>query len=379
MAVMGTSGTGEARVRIGLVGPVLPYRGGIAQHTTMLHRSLCERVELCTISFRRQYPKHLYPGSSDLDPEHKGHHESGVHYILDSVNPLTWAAACDILSAHSPQQVIIPWWTFFLAPCFGFVAHSLRKRGISSMFLCHNVEDHESAFWKTALSRKVLSQGSSFLVHSKSEEAKLKRFLGKSPIAVHPHPVYHQFPPATRKLPRRARLELLFFGFVRRYKGLDVLLEAMHLLREEEVFLTIAGEWWEEDPKLRISLADGIRRNKVEAVKRYLSEQETAEYVERADVLVLPYRSATGSGVIPLAYHYGKPVIASRIGGIPEVVIDGVSGRLFEPEDPYALAEVIREFLHTSPGEMEKGVRTAAERMTWHSLAECILNMADKK
>jgi len=365
----------EALSSIGLIGPVLPFRGGIAQHTTMLHRSLSSKADLCTISFKRQYPRYLYPGKSDRDPEYQGYSEPGVMYVLDSLNPVTWTKACRILLARAPGLIIIVWCTFFGAPYLGFMARYFRKRGIRVMFLCHNVIDHEAAFWKVELSRRALSQGSSFLVHTESEKARLDQLVPGAQVSVHPHPVYHQFPSAKKKLPHRGRLELLFFGFVRHYKGLDILLEAMKYLEKEDIFLTIAGEWWGGNTISRKLLSNDRLSARVEVIDRYVSEQEAAEYFYRTDLVVLPYRSATGSGVIPLAYHYGKPVIASRTAGIEEVVVDGVSGRLVRPEDPSALAEVIYEFIRNNPVHLHEGVKKTAEAMTWEGLADCILGI----
>ena len=359
---------------VGLIGPVLPFRGGIAQHTTMLHRALLTRSDLCTISFKRQYPKFLYPGKSDRDPEYAGHSEAGALYVLDYMNPFTWVSACKRLLEHSPRLVVIVWCTFFGAPCLGFMAKYLRKRGVRVMFLCHNVTDHESSFWKGWISRMALSQGDSYLVHTNSEKKKLNNLLPGADVIVHPHPISRQFPLAEKHLPRRAGLELLFFGFVRHYKGLDVLVDALKLLHGEDVFLTVAGEWWGNDVDLKRSLKSESIEPRVEVIDRYVSEEETAEFFQRADYVVLPYRSATGTGVIPLAYHYGKPVIAARTGGIPEVVIDGVSGRLFQPENPEALAEVVRELMHASPEKMREGARKAAEQMTWKSFTTSILD-----
>lgn len=366
-------------MHVGLIGPVLPFRGGIAQHTTMLHRSLSRKVSLCTVSFRRQYPRYLYPGKSDRDPEYVGHAEKGVQYVIDSFNPVTWIKACRILTGCSPKLVIIIWCTFFGAPYLGFMARYFRKRGVQVMFLCHNVIDHEAASWKVKISRMALSQGSIFCVHANRERERLGRLVPGAQVMVHPHPIYDHFPPAKANLRRRAKLELLFFGFVRRYKGLDVLVEALSLLKEEDIFLSVVGEWWERDAALLNILKNARLQSRVEIVDRYVSGDEAANYFSRADVVVLPYRSATGTGIIPLAYHYGKPVIAARTGGIPEVVMDGVSGRLFEPENPRALAEVIREFLHTEPDRMRGGVQRVAEHMTWDSLAECVLKAISKE
>lgn len=363
--------------RISIIGPTLPYRGGIAQYTTMLHRALKSECNLLTISFRRQYPGWLYPGKSDIDPEYKDYQETGVHYILDSINPFTWLKGCRLIVEHTPHAVIIPWWSVFWTFCFVFIAKFLSYRGIPVVFLCHNVIEHESAFWKRILTRWVLSQSNKFLVHTKEEARKLKILVPQAHITVHPHPIYIQFPPSKGIFPRRAKLELLFFGLVRPYKGVDVLIEAMHLLKGEGIFLTIAGEWWLKDAKLRKRI-EGLH-GKVELVDRYIGESEVAEYFARCDVVVLPYRSVTGSGVIPVAYHYGKPVITTLVGGLPDVVEDGVSGRLVPSDNPYALADVIREFLNRTPVNMREGVRKVAERMTWESLVECTLDLCQKK
>ncbi len=366
-------------VRIGLLGPILPYRGGIAQHTTMLHRELRKQCDLLTISFKRQYPGWLYPGKSDLDPGYSGYSEPGVLYTLDSLSPLSWFKTAKLFVKYNPRVVVIPWWTVFWVPCFGFIAKYLRRKGVQVLFFCHNVIEHESANWKTSLTKWVLSQGSFFIVHTKEDASNLKKLISNAKIIIHPHPIYEQFPAPKGVLARRARLELLFFGFVRPYKGLDILIEAMHLLKEEDIFLTIAGEWWKKNENLLKRLNDKEIKTKLEVVDRYVSEEEIAEYFDRADVVILPYRSATGSAIIPLAYHYGKPVIASKVGGLPDVVEDGISGRLVNPEDPEALAEAIRELLGQTSPNMRDGVKKVAQGMTFRSLAECILNIEKRE
>jgi glycosyltransferase involved in cell wall biosynthesis len=364
-------------VRIGLIGPVLPYRGGIAQYTTMLHRALRSRCDLITISFKRQYPKWLYPGKSDLDPEYTKYKEPKVFYTLEQLNPITWLKVCHLLISHSTNVVIIPWWTVFWAPCFWFISAYLRYKGIQVLFLCHNILEHESAFWRVQLTKWIFRNGSCFVVHAKEEASNLNTLIPNARISIHSHPIYNQFPHAKGRLPRRSKLELLFYGFVRSYKGLPVLVEAMHLLKGEDVFLTVAGEWWEDDWALRKRIEDKDLKDKIEVIDRYVTEKETAEFFCRADVVVLPYRSASGTGVIALAYHYRKPVIATIVGGLPDVVDDGVSGRLVKPEDPYAMAEVIREFLHKPSTNMRKGIAKVSSHMTWDSLAKCIINFVN--
>ncbi|MEE8575399.1 MAG: glycosyltransferase [Thermodesulfobacteriota bacterium] len=369
---MGEAPDNLERKRVALLGPTLPYRGGIAQYITTLNRIFASRTDLLTVSFKRQYPKLLYPGESDLDPDYTNHKEPGVLYEVDSLNPLTWLRVCRRLVSHRPEAVIISWWTVFWAPCFGFIARYLKRRSIKVIFICHNVVDHESAAWKIRLTRWVISNGSAFLIHCKNDGEKLNELVPGAKTVFHLYPGYDKFPEPKGTLPRRAKLELLFFGFVRPYKGLDILIDAMELLKGEEIFLTVAGEWWDGGDGLRARL--NSLGGKAEVIDRFVTEDETAELFSRADVVVIPYRNSTGSGIVPLAYRYGKPVIATSVGGLPDVIDDGLSGFLVSPEDPEALAGAIRKFLGGERPDLSKGIKNAASRMTWEGLAKTLLS-----
>jgi glycosyltransferase involved in cell wall biosynthesis len=361
-------------MKIGLIGPVYPFRGGIAQYVTMLYRTLSLQSDVISLSFKRQYPKWLYPGEKNIDADYARHMETGVSYSIDSLNPLTWLKASQYLMSHSVSVILIPWWTVYWAPCFGFIAGYFSRRNIKVIFLCHNIVEHEPARWKTVISRRVLSKGDMFVVHTRSDAERLRNLMPKASIVLHPHPIYRQFPMPKKKLVRRAHLELLFYGFIRQYKGVDVLIKAMKLLENEDVFLTIAGEWWGKRGTLWKMMKKAKLNDKIEIIDRYISEEETAELFFRADVTVLPYRSSSGTGVVSLAYRYGKPVIVTAVGGLPEVVSDGVSGYVVKPEDPYALAEAVHKFLHNSSANMKEGVEMVARNMTWDSLADSILD-----
>lgn len=353
-----------------LIGPVLPFRGGIAQHTTMLHRALRARTDCLTLSFTRQYPKWLFPGKSDRDEALGEYMEPGVEYLLDSLSPFSWEAALTRVKSFSPNVAIVPWWHVYWSFCFGWLLRGLRRQGIETVLLCHNVMQHEDSAWRRQLSAFVFTLADRYVVHTHEDCAKLVSVIPKARVSVHPLPIFDQFPSPTVSLPRRARLELLFFGFIRPYKGLDVLLEAMTLLRNEEVHLTIVGEFWKGENETRHFLSQHGLWQQVELVSRYVSDAEAADYFARSDVVVLPYRSATGSAVVPLAYHYGKPVIASRVGGLPDVVEDGITGTLVEPSNSRALASVIKEWAASSgkPQFNQDGIARACRRMSWDSL-----------
>jgi glycosyltransferase involved in cell wall biosynthesis len=339
----------------------------------MLRRALGDQVCLQTLSFSRQYPAWLFPGASDRDPDYAGYREPGVDYEIDSLNPISWIRAVSSIRHRQTRLVIIPWWTVFWAPCFGYMAAALRRRNIDVVFLCHNVVEHEAAGWKQWLTRKVLGYGTRFVVHTRSEQANLRAIIPGAECAVQAHPVYDHFPDAEQVLPRRGGLELLFFGFVRPYKGLDILLEAMARLQGEDVHLTVAGEFWgggEQVTRERIAEL-GIDRQ-VEIRARYHSARETAQLFERCDVVVLPYRSATGSGIVPVAYRYGKPVIASRTGGLPEVVEEGKTGWLVEPGEADGLAALIRTLCRDGMPDMRADIERIKRGMSWQSLASLV-------
>ncbi len=366
--------TAEAQFhRVVVIGPVPPFRGGIAQHTAMLGRALSEVAETMIVSFARQYPSWLFPGASDRDPDAAPLEDPTPHFTIDTLNPLTWRKAIREIAAYAPDLVVIPWWTFFLAPCFYYLAGACRRRGWHVRFFCHNVVDHEAAWWKLALARFVLTKGSSYVTHTRPDAANLRRMVPAAEVFVHPHPIYDQFPPSSRRLPRRAARELLFFGLVRPYKGLDVLIEAMGRLKGEDVALSVVGEFWDGRDEAGKRIRELGLDDRIELVPRYVSDAEAADYFARADAVVLPYRNATGSGVVALAFHYDKPVIASRVGGLADVVVDGSSGYLVPPGDPEALAAAIRRLNQADLDGMGRAISALKGTLSWAHLARTIV------
>jgi glycosyltransferase involved in cell wall biosynthesis len=362
--------------RLILIGPVFPFRGGIAQHTTMLKRALEKETSLGTISFTRLYPKWLFPGASDREEGKKDAVEPGVHYLIDSLNPLTWFAAARFCIKFKPDIVVIPWWTIYWTFCFWYLARRFRRADIPVIFLCHNVIEHESTGWKVFLTKLALGQTDRFMVHTRQDEKNLAHLLPGSKISRHPLPLFDQFPKPARQLARRAALELFFFGFVRPYKGLDLLIDALHLARlPADFFLTIAGEFWQGKKALIQQINEKALQDRIEIIDRYLPEQEAADLFQRADLVVLPYRSATGSGVIPLAYHYNKPVLVTPVGGLPEVVIAGESG--FIAAEPTAAS--IARCLEDCRGRLQDreriliGINRAKKNLSWENFVRCLL------
>ena len=362
----------ENHKKIAVIGPVLPFRGGIAQHTTMLKRAMSEKSDILVLSFSRQYPGWLFPGESDRDPAYKGHIEAKTEYLIDSLNPLSWKKAISRIINFNAEIVLIPWWTVFWAPCFGYISRGLKKKGIEVIFFCHNVVEHEAATWKTILTRSVLRNAHRFVVHTKEEKTNLLTLLPDANITVHPHPIYDHFPEPDGKFPRRKSLELLFYGFVRPYKGLDDLIDAMLLLKGKDIQLTIAGEFWKDEEITRQKIISLGLTEQIELRPRYHTDQETAKLFDRADIVVLPYRSATGSGVVPIAYHYNKPVIVTNVGGLPDVVLDRKTGFIVPANDSSSLAKAIINTNQKNCKLMASQILECKKSLSWDSLASVI-------
>ena len=364
-------------MRVSVIGPVTPFRSGISRHTTAIAREMARRenIDVSVVSFTRQYPKFLYPGESEIDPD--AHSPEGIEcdFCLDSMNPLSWRVAARKALSSEPDLAVIPAWTFFVAPCLGFVARALRLKGVPVAMVVHNAEDHERARWKSALSHFQLRQASRFLTHNAAIASDLQRLVPGTPVAIRPHPVYDDYPQPLGNLAREASLELLFFGLVRPYKGLDIALRALAASGLSDVRLSIVGEFWQGRTETEALIRDLGLHDNVELVPRYVSDQEAAEYFARCDALIAPYRSATGSGVLALAQWYGRPVIASDIPGLSQSVINGTTGWLFPVGDVCALAELLRtQVSRTSTHAMGPALQSVRSDLSWKRFADAILD-----
>lgn len=355
---------------IAVVGPVLPYRGGIAQYNSLLSRALVKSdVDARFYSFSRQYPQWLYPGASDRDPSLTNYAEPGVQYTIDSINPLTWWRTAREIAELRPALVVFHWWTAFWAPCFMVMIKLLKRRGIRVALIGHNLADHDAGGLKAAISRRVLDMADAYLVHSSEHMDILKQEQPGKSVVFHPIPVYGHYPAARGTLAKRGRLELLFFGFIRPYKGLDILLEAIRTLADKDVYLTVVGEHWGDSKGIVEETADSPN---IELHLRYISDAEAAEYFDRADFVVLPYTAATPSAVASVAFHYNTPIIASRVKGLTDVVIVGDTGILIAPGDPNALASTISAASRAQSMNLAEGVARYKQTHNWESLSAAL-------
>ena len=368
--------------RIALVGPLHPWRGGLAQYLQSLGEALESRAEVRAVTFTRQYPGFLFPGTTQFDLDAPRPRFPTVS-MLDSIGPLSWGRSAEHLERFAPGAVILKWWMPFFAPSFASAVGPLRKRGTRVVLVCDNLIAHEPRIYDRAFSNWMLRNSDGYLVMSDSVERDLETLKPGAPRRRVPHPFYAQFDRQrwTRES-ARASLGLtgdvaLFFGYVRQYKGLDTLLAAWKRLRmsRPEATLVVAGEFY-EDPEPYEALAreaGGVR-----LLDRYIPDDEVEALFRAADVTVLPYRSGTQSGVTHVAYALGSPVIVTRVGGLTETVREGETGLSCPPEDPAALAAALVRFFAEGLADRMRGpIAALRAEHSWDALARATVEFVD--
>ncbi|MFP3899978.1 MAG: glycosyltransferase [Acidimicrobiia bacterium] len=329
-----------------IVGPTHPFRGGIPRHTTLLTDAAAETgIDTQLVTFTRQYPGWLYKGASDRDPDQLSPKVARTERILDSLNPVTWRRGARLIGHTSPRAMVVVWWHPFFAPMVATLLRQVRRRSPSTiqLALCHNVLPHESSPVDRRLTRTALAPVDGLVVHAESQARIARDLVGDRPTLVTPHPTYTFSPEVlAARRPRDDTVRLLFFGLVRHYKGVDVLLRALpRVLRERPVHLVIAGEFWDRPEDHRaLARTLGVERH-VEFRAGYVPDDELPRLFGTTDLVVAPYRSATQSGAVEMAFGAGLPVVASRVGGLAHQVRDGTNGLLVPPDDPEALSRAL--------------------------------------
>lgn len=366
-------------MRICLVGPTYPFRGGIAHYNTVLFRELAKRHETFLVSLRKQYPNWLFPGTTQRD-ESERPIAVDHHPILTPLGPHTWRTAARHIERLRPDLVVIQWWHPFFAPAFGSLARRLKRRGMRVVVLCHNGRAHEASRLDGILTRYAFSGADAFIAHSEGDRAAILETRRDARVVVSPHPSYSCFrmrEEATRSEARATlglpdRETLLFFGYVREYKGLPLLLEAMASIRDRRnVQLLVVGEFYSGRDEADALVARHGLDDRVLFVDRYVANEEVQGYFECADAVVLPYRSASQSGIVQIAYELTRPVIATRVGGLPEVVEDGGTGFLCDP-NPGSIEAAIERFFASDPEALAQRIRDYRTRFAWDAMVDVI-------
>lgn len=366
-----------------LIGPAYPYRGGIAAFNERLAREFqtagCE-VEIYT--FTLQYPKFLFPGKTQYAT---GVAPSNLNIVrcVNSVNPFNWIKVGRQINREKPDLVVFAYWMSFFAPCYSTIAR--RLKGVKRLTLVHNMIPHERSLLDKLLPPRFVKSMDGFVALSESVLEDVTRLdKRQKPKAWTPHPVYDHFGPLE---PRETALErlgldpqyryMLFFGLVRAYKGLDLLIEALadERLRKKPLRLLVAGEFYEDkEPYLKEIQSLGLGQMVV-VRDEFIPDGQVRDYFNAADIVVQPYKSATQSGVTQIAYHFEKPMLVTNVGGLKEIVPDGVVGYAVDP-DPRNIADALLDFYeHDRYDSFVRNVRVEKEKYSWGKLVNVILNL----
>lgn len=386
--------TVDSARRIAVVGPHAPYRGGIAHFTNRL----CQELEsgghdVLRVSFSRLYPAFLYPGRNQFEPgtqenRRREPDEPAVSIQIDSINPISWWVAAHAMKEEHVDAVLFMYWMPFFSPAYTVIATVLRRAGIRVLTIVHNAIPHERHAGDRFLSAVFLKRCDSIAVMSDAVGKDVESLVPGTGYETIPHPVYDHFGELLPKDDARRLLDLpvdepvlLFFGFVRHYKGLAVLIDAIARARSsmEGLTLIVAGEFYDN----RTQYTDQIRNLELEGnvtlYDEYIASERVSTFFSAADVIVQPYISATQSGIVQTSFYFERPVIVTNVGGLAEAVETPGAGLVVPPGDSIALADAIcRFFVPDVRKRLENGARFAKEASSWDGFATFVLKEIER-
>lgn len=370
-------------MKITILGPAHPYRGGLASiMETMARVFLGRGNEVSIATFTLQYPALLFPGKSQTVATPPPA-DLRIVRCVDTVNPFNWLRIGRRLRRERPDFILLKYWTPFMAPCFGTIARLARKNGHTKV-LCQidNVEPHEHHIVDKPFNRYFLRSVDGFVYMSEQVHRELAAYTD-APALFSPHPLFEHFGSRVARSEACVRLGLdpavgyaLFFGLIRDYKGLDLLLDAWARLRREGRIegrkLIVAGEFYTaKEPYLAQIAALGLQ-DEVILHDRFIPDAEVKYYFSAADCVVLPYKTATQSGVTQIAYQFCTPMIVTAVGGLAEIVPDGRVGYVCPPTVEGVADAVGRIY---APGVLERFRENCIEerkRFSWEEMCSRI-------
>ena len=369
-----------------LIGPVYPYKGGISHYTGLMYRALAKAHDVEMISYKMQYPKILFK-REQRDYSNDTFKVEGTRFLINTANPASILKTAGKIVKMKPEKVIIQWWHPYFAPCYRILTGVIKRAGIEIVYICHNVFPHERFPLDKKLTRMALKRADRYILHAQGEVKDLLSIKPDADYKVQVHPTYSAF--NFDNLDRHSAREklgipddedmMLFFGFVREYKGLKHLLNAVRILKEKQYkdrqvpVLYVVGDF-DGNREEYLTLIDELKiAEDIKLIDGYVPDKEVEKYFSSADLVVLPYESATQSGIVQIAYGFRKPVIVTDVGGLPEVVEDDVTGMIVPPFDDDALADAICKYFDEGRKDRYiKGISEREYRFSWDRMTEAL-------
>ncbi len=371
-------------MRLTVFGPGHPFRGGIARATTELAATLDDRGhEVLFLTPRRQYPNWLYPGRSDRDPEACRLLDCAVS-VLDPLDPISWRTARRRALDHHADAWIVPYWTWAWAGLWWSLLREASRP--PTVAVVHNPVDHDAHLWQRVAARRVLGDSQALFTHARVLAAELERAYPSTPVGYHCLPAV-ETPVELGRDQARDELALpgdrrvaLFLGLIRPYKGVDLLLEAAAALPEDSDWLVmIAGEpWGDLGGRLEAQARTLGLEHRVRLDLQWVPEGRVPTLLAAADLLVLPYLRGSQSAVAPMALAHGIPVLSTAVGGVPEIVRDGINGVIIPPGDPVAITDALLTLSVEKLKELAVGAGRSAEDLTWSGYADTLEELLER-
>jgi glycosyltransferase involved in cell wall biosynthesis len=373
---IGQTSIGQSSIRLAILGPAPPDRGGIAHETARVAAELSRLTSVRYFTFSRAYPRWLDPRRFSRDPRLA---PAPAVPVLDYLSPRTWTSTAVKIAEERAGSLIVPWWTSFWALPVRTIFRSLERSspGTRRVLLCHNLADHERGAFRRFLTVGAFSAADAFLVHAEENRRELAKRFPRRTVACLPLPAPDA---AADREAARKRLGVdgplaLFVGLVRRYKGVETLLAAApRIVRESGARIAVVGEVFPDASFLTRLHRASPMADRILWKDQYVSEEEMGMWLAASDVVVLPYREVSGSAIAARAIGARRPMAASAVGGLKDIVVPGVTGELFPPGDAGGLADAVSRVLTRGPGAYAPGLERAARENSWPRYAERILD-----
>ncbi|MBO5710164.1 MAG: glycosyltransferase [Rikenellaceae bacterium] len=372
-------------MKIAILSPFYPYRGGIAQFSANLFEQLSTEHEVLPFNFTRQYPDFLFPGKTQyVSPNDNATKMESIR-VLDSAWPGSYIKTANRINREKPDLLIIRYWMSYFGPSLGYVARNMNKN-TKVVAIMDNVTPHEPRFFDKPFTKYFMKGVDGFVTMCEDVKRDLLSYKPDAKNIVIPHPLYTHFGQKMDKSEACKILgldpnkkTLLFFGLIREYKGLDILIDAFDKLSDGEQYqLLIAGEPYGSFEPYAQKIQSCQFAQNIHCFTNYIDDSEVPLYFSAADVCVLPYRSATQSGIASVAYHFEVPMITTDVGGLRETVADTGTGIVVEKADPQIVADGIKKFFTEYDHEFyQKNFAAIKQRLSWKTFADKLLEFAD--
>ncbi len=360
--------------KVFIIGPAYPLRGGLASFDELFCEALNKQGHQCEIiSYSLQYPNFLFPGSTQYHVNGTAPKNITIHTLINSVNPLSWFKTASFIKKQKPDFIIFRFWIPFMGPALGTIARLVKKQNIKVLAITDNVIPHEKRIGDKQLASYFIKGCDGFVTMSKAVMSDLEKFTNKTHKKYLLHPLYTAF---GEKVPRQeARLKLnlkpedqviLFFGLIRKYKGLDLLIEAFSLLKTNpNNKLLIAGEFYEDKQPYLDLISKYHIEEQVILLDRFIPNDDVKLYFSAANIVALPYRSATQSGVTQVSFHFEVPTLVTNVGGLGEIIPDNVAGYVVEP-NPQAIAKSLDDYFENKKEQQfTEGMKHEKQKYEW--------------